>query len=234
MAIVVASVLLAWFATRMIRLFFFRDHRWGTLLAIATTLALFCVKPVLDRLVFRVQLDAFAADEIRPETLTLPPGDLLWIQSRSASYICYRRCPLEDLAFVTRVEIPNAYELRRDPANPAILDLWQFFKAPDRTRPFGFRYAFIDLGAVEYANAVGIPEARQETWPRFPLSAYILVEVPQSGLLDLQQARTHYRRFVAGRDAGTFLLLGGLFEEWTVMPDIGAEIDALVRVSRAE
>ncbi|HRM73328.1 MAG TPA: hypothetical protein PLI13_01275 [Paracoccus sp. (in: a-proteobacteria)] len=197
-------------------------------------LAVLCVKPALDRLVFWYELGAFAADEIRPETLVLAPGALLWIDGNYAGGACGWDCPLDELPFVTQIEAPNVFNPELDPGNPAILDLWQFLEAPDRTRPFGFRYAFISLGAFEYADAVGIPRTRQETWPDYPMGALVLVEVPESGLLDLRHAKTHFRRFTAQRDVGSYLMFGGLIDKTTNRPDVQDMVRDLVRVSRAE
>lgn len=228
------SLLLSGFLTWLIHLFFFRGRRRGVVLALAATLALFCVKPTLDRLVFWHDLGAFAADEIRPKALVLPPGALLWIDSNYAGGSCGWGCPLDELPFVTRLEAPNVFQPGLDPENPAILDLRQFLDAPERTQPFGFRYAFISLGAFEYADAAGIPKSRQEAWPDYPMGVHMLVEVPENGLLDLRHGRVHFRRFAAQRDVGSYLMFGGLIDESVVMPDVQGMVRDLVRVSRAE
>lgn len=228
------SLLLLGVLTWLIWLFFFRRLPMGVLLAFMVALAVFCAKPALDRLVFWHQLGTFAPDEIRPKALALPPGDLLWIDGNYAGGACGWDCPLDELPFVTRLTPGNIIYQQLDPQNPATLDLWRFLEAPDRTRPIGFRYAFISLGAFEYADAAGIPKSRQETWPDHPVSALVLVEVPESGLLDLRHAKTHFRRFTAQRDVGSYLTFGGLFNETINSPDVQDMVRDLVRVSRAE
>ena len=231
---VAVSLLMAWLMTWLIRLFFLRGRRRGVLLAFGATLLLFCVKPALDRLVFWSELDAFAADEIQPESLVLPRGDLLRIDRGYGGGACGVDCPLDELPFAARIEAPHIYDLALDPANPAIFDLWQFLDAPDRTQPFAFRYAFISLPARMYANAVGISKTRQEAWPDRPQDVHMLVEVPQSGVLDLNRVETHFRRYTAQRDLGAFLIFGGLLEEPVVMPDVQGMVRDLAQVSRAE
>lgn len=228
------SLVLALGMTWLIHLIFFRGRRWGVLRAFAVTLALFCLKPALDRLVFWHELSAFAADEVRPERLVLPPGELLWIEGNSAGAACGYRCPLDTLPFVAGITRPNIYDPQLDPESPAILDLRQFLEAPQRTHPFAYRYAFIALGAFEYADAVGIPKSRQETWPDYPMGVVMLVDVPESGILDLREARTHFRRFTAQRHAGSYLMFGGLMDEVIVRPDIQDMVRDLARASRTQ
>ncbi|WP_374633255.1 hypothetical protein [Paracoccus sp. (in: a-proteobacteria)] len=220
--------------TGLIWLIFLRGRRRGFILAFVAALAVFCLKPTLDRLVFWYELRAFAADEIRPRALVLPPGGLLWIDGTFAGGACGWDCPLDKLAFVTGVTAVDVFRPQEIAQALATGDLWQLLEAPDRSRPFAYRYAFISLGAFEYADAVGIPRSRQETWPDHPMGALVLVELPESGLLDLRQAKTHFRRFTAQRDVGSYLMLGGLFNEALNSPDIQTMVRDLVRVSRAQ
>ncbi|MFC3526621.1 hypothetical protein ACFOMH_00445 [Paracoccus mangrovi] len=210
----------------------FRGRRWGMAISVALALAASCVQPVLDRIALWRDLDRYAADEIRPDRLILPPGRLLHLQEGNhAGVTCDAECPFDTLSFVT-----GSTELELRDAVDWPLNLWDMLPEADPAEPFPYRYAFVSVSTTSYAGMLGLTDLyRKPDWPDIGVSkgVHMLVEIPQDGVLDLTQAPVHFRRFNLQADLA-MAPFWGIVSSSTIWPEVGTIFADLAAVTRPQ
>ncbi len=198
----------------------FRRRRWGMAISVGLALALSSIPPVLDRVMLRRELARYAPDEIRPTRLTLAPGPLLHLQEANhAGVTCGAECAFDALPFVTESAVLDL----RNHAAAGPLNLWDMLPAADRAQPFPYRYAFVSISTTSYAGMLGlIDHYRKPYWPEIGISkgAHMLVEIPESGVLDLARAPVHFRRFNLQADLAQ-APFWGFAEHTAIFPEVG-------------
>lgn len=189
--------LLTWGLYRLIA----RPLGWGgaAMLPIAGVVILCSNLPALiDRLDLRRDLAAYAPDEIRPASLSPPPGTLLHIRDGNhAGITCTTDCPFGTLPFVSSVTAVEEAPITGEDGEPDTLpiNLWALIEEERGSGPFPYDYLFLSVPTYWYATAIGVPDYRKPYWPEDGKAAHLLIKAPADGMLDLITAETLYRRF---------------------------------------
>ena len=223
---------LAWLLYRLV----FRRRRWAILPSLVLALALSCIPALLDRMALSRDLAQYAADEIRPDRIALPPGPLLHLQeSNHAGITCDWDCPFADLPFVTEIttdDLLRFTDLQGDLLK-APIDLWRVSENPNRSQPYPYRYAFISVPTYWYATAIGVADYRKPYWPEDGKGVHMLVELPPDGILDLRSATTHYRHFNIQTDLASYFFWG-ISGETVQDPPVSEMFQDIATASRVE
>lgn len=201
---------LTWVMYRLIA----RPRGWGAgaVLLIAGGVILCSNLPaIIDRLDLRRDLAAYAPDEIRPASLSLPPGSLLHIRDDNhAGITCSIDCPFDTLPFVTGVTAVEDTAITDATGEPDTLpvNLWALIEGDRGNAPFPYDYIVLSVPTYWYATAIRVPDDRKPSWPEGGKGAHMLIKAPADGLLDLTTAETLYRRFNIQTDLAEYLSWG--------------------------